>query len=99
MANTKKRLFCIDGDVVEVVFTYDASTDCYFGDYPDFKLCPRVTPRGRRWVNVTAEDCPFADADYCDCGSCEHFRCECPGDLIGVCNNEYVNVSREEETL
>lgn len=90
MVKTKKRLYSLYNDAVEVVFSYDESLNRFFGDYPDFDQKPQYTPCGRRWVNATKEDCPFADDDYGDCGSCRHFKCENPGDLIGVCENEHM---------
>lgn len=88
MARTKNCLFRLDGDTVEVVFEYDAVLDRFFGRYPDFDEHPRITPSGRSWVNVTKDDCPHADETYGDCGSCEFFRSELPGDLIGICDHE-----------
>ncbi len=94
MTKTKSRLYSLYGDTVEVIFSYDEPLDRFFGDYPDFDQNPRYTPCGRRWVNATKEDCPQADNDYGDCGSCMHFKCESHGDLIGVCDNELL---RKEE--
>ena len=88
MAKTMKRRFCLYGDSVEVVFTFDDTTNRYFGEYPDFDLSPRSTPCGKQWVNATKDDCEFADSKYNDCGSCQYYKCECDGDLIGVCENE-----------
>lgn len=94
MTKSKNRLYCLYDDTVEVIFSYDESSDRCFGEYPDFDECPRTTPCGRRWVNATKEDCPYADKNYGDCGSCQFFKCEHPGDLIGVCDNELL---RKEE--
>lgn len=88
MADRKKRIYCLDGDTVEVSFILDAETQLYFGEFPDFLEKPRSTPRGRPWVNVTHDTCPYAEQEYGDCGSCKFFRCEHPGDLIGICENE-----------
>ncbi len=85
---TKNRLYNLYGDTVEVIFSYDEPLGRFLGEYPDFDEKPRFTPCGRRWVNATKEDCPFADNDYGDCGSCKFYRCESFGDLIGVCENE-----------
>lgn len=88
MAKTLNRQFVLYGDIVDVAFVYNELSDKYFGDYPDFDESPRITPCGRRWVNATKDDCPYADKEYGDCGSCQYYRCEHPGDLIGVCDNE-----------
>lgn len=94
MTKTKNRLYSLYGDTVEVEFIYDEPFDRYFGEYPDFDEHPRTTPCGRPWVNATKDDCPLADREYGDCGSCEFYKCERPGDLIGVCENEQL---RKEE--
>lgn len=88
MAKIKTRLYRLDGDTVEVPFSYDKTLDRYFGDYPDFSENPRITPSGKPWVNVTWDGCEFADDEFGDCGSCKYFRSEKLGDLIGICENE-----------
>lgn len=88
MSESKIRRYCLYDDVVEITFSYDKEIGRYFGEYPDFDTVPRITPCGRRWVNATKEDCPYADKTYGDCGSCEFYRCENAGDLIGVCDNQ-----------
>lgn len=94
MAKSLNRQFILYGDTVDVMFIYNESLHRYFGDYPDFDSSPRTTPCGRRWVNATKEDCPYADKTYGDCGSCKFYKCEHPGDLIGVCDNDEL---RKEE--
>ncbi len=96
MADIKKRVYCLDDDTVEVDFVFDAETQLYFGDFPDFSENPRHSPRGRAWVNVTNDVCPFAEEEYGDCGSCKFFRCEHPGDLIGICENEHLRKDDSE---
>ncbi len=96
MAKTKNRKYCLYGDNVDVVFSYNEELDRYFGEYPDFDKSPRKTPCGRRWVNATKDDCLLANENYGDCGSCEFYVCELPGDLIGVCANEHL---RKEEVI
>ena len=49
MAKTLNRQFVLYGDIVDVMFVYNESSDKYFGDYPDFDESPRITPCGRRW--------------------------------------------------
>ena len=93
------RRFTIDGDTVEVRRVYDEKIGAHIHDYPDFSKNPRTTKSGRPWVNVTKDDCPYADEKYSDCGSCKHFRCEKAGDLIGVCDNEQLRLQGKEETL
>ncbi len=97
MAETKIRLYSLDGDTVQVCFEYDEEIGKYFGEYPNFDIEPRITPGGRAWVNVTKDNCPYADKIYGDCGSCKFFRSESPGDLIGICENENLIILRKEE--
>ncbi len=92
----KKRSFNIDGDTVVVMRVFDTQINQYINDYPDFLAHPRVTPTGKMWVNATRDNCPFADKDYGDCGSCKFFKTENKGDLIGVCENEILNTKRKE---
>ncbi len=96
MAKGKTRLYRLDGDTVEVSFSYDSQNDRYFGDYPDFSETPRRTASGKPWVNVTWDGCNFADEEFGDCGSCKYFRCERPGDLIGICENEKLIEQRKD---
>ena len=96
MDNTKIRHFKLDGDLIEVPVIYDKEIEQHIVDYPDFIKCPRITPGGRSWVNATNDQCPFADEKYGDCGSCSFFRCEKPGDLIGVCDNEELMSVRKD---
>ncbi len=99
MTNEKIRLYRLDGDELEVVFVYDEQSGRHFGDYPDFTENPRHTPKGRPWVNVMTEGCPFADDDYGDCGSCPHFLSEQQGDLIGICKNDELRVKNSERKM
>ncbi|MBE6648567.1 MAG: hypothetical protein E7614_03495 [Ruminococcaceae bacterium] len=73
---------------MEVARVFDEEIGDFVNEYPNFKESPRITPKGRRWVNVTDCDCPYADANYGDCGSCRYFLCETSGDMIGICTNE-----------
>lgn len=100
MENAKERVFSLDGDRIAVPFVFDEKMGIHVRDYPDFSTHPRSTPEGRIWVNVTRDDCPFADSEFPDCGSCRFFLCERMGDLIGICTNEKtrVNAPSEERT-
>ncbi|MBR2861639.1 MAG: hypothetical protein IKB86_07365 [Clostridia bacterium] len=88
MEQTKKRIFRLDDDAVEIAFVLDPEANIFLGDFPDFAECPRYTKNGYCWVNATNDDCPYAESGYGDCGSCPHFHCEQPRDLIGICKNE-----------
>ncbi len=96
METKKSRIFTLDGDTVEVKLVYNNELEQHIYDYPDFKTSPRITPMGTRWVKVTDDGCPYSDKEYGDCGSCRFFRCESPGDLIGVCDNEELTEKRKE---
>ncbi len=88
MAKVEKRAFCVDSDTVHVEFLYDEKFDVWIGDFPYFDEEPRLTPNGRRWKNVSSTDCPYADPQYRDCGTCPHLKKQNPTDLIGVCFND-----------
>ncbi len=79
------RTYVVDGDSVEITYTYDESRNRYFGEFPDFEVSPRYTSEGRPWVNVLSTGCEFAEGEYDDCGSCRHILRQRPKDLIGVC--------------
>ena len=97
MKKCDSKVFCIDGDRVEVGQIYDEEIGGLIFDYPDFESNPRYTNKGRKWVNATYSSCPLADNDYGDCGSCDYFICENSGDLIGVCSNDEFNLSLNEK--
>lgn len=97
MGDKEKRVFTLDGDTVSVHKVYDEDIGQYIFDYPDFDEHPRFTPGGRRWVNVMKDDCPYACGEFGDCGSCRFFRCEHPGDLVGICINDKLSEQRKEE--
>ena len=97
MHEEKTRCFRLDGDEIEVQFLFDPDAKMYFWDFPDFQEAPRLSPRGRRWVNATRDDCPLAEGEYNDCGSCRFYKAEHPGDLIGICENDLLSIERKEE--
>ena len=94
----ESRIYRLDGDEVEVGKVWDEELEQFINDYPDFETHPRVTPSGRMWVSVIKDDCPYYSGEYGDCGSCEYFKCESPGDFIGICENEKLMI-REETKL
>lgn len=88
MDKNNERVFSLDGDTIKVFSAFDEKVGRFVREYPDFSIHPRSTPSGRIWVNVTRDDCPFADTEYRDCGSCRFFLFEKAGDMIGICTNE-----------
>ncbi len=100
MDKKNERVFSLDGDSIKVSFTFDEKMNRFVRDYPDFSIHPRSTPSGRIWVNVTRDDCPFADTEFRDCGSCSFFLSERAGDMIGICTNEKTMVQEilQEQT-
>lgn len=92
MEKTITRVFSFDGDSCEVVFYYDDTFNQYFGAYPDFEETPKYTLNGWMWTTAMQDACIYGrtekQIECLDCGSCEHFRREETGDLIGVCEHE-----------
>ena len=87
MTKTKLRTYRIDGDTIEVSFTFHEQCGRWIGDYPFFEEEPRYTPSGRPWTNVT-NGCPHAAGTHGDCGTCPHLKREQDNDLIVVCFHE-----------
>lgn len=85
MKKKELRTFHIDGDILEIEFRYDSEWKVWLGNYPYFKDEPRFTPFGRPWRNVIHEGCPHASISGETCGSCSYLRRQSPGDMIGVC--------------
>ena len=79
------RTYHIDGDTLEASSHYDEGCSLWLEDYIDFDSAPRYTAQGRPWRSVTNTDCPYAPAEYHDCGTCRYLKKELPNDLIGVC--------------
>lgn len=96
MDKTKNLVFSLEGDSVTVELVYNDEIGKHIHEYPDFEKNPRWTALGKPWVNVLKEDCPFATGEFGDCGSCEFFRCEKDGDLIGICENENLLLLRKD---
>ncbi len=95
MEKRVSKVFCLDGDVIEVEKVWDEELGQFINDYPDFESEPRITPGGKMWVSVIKDDCPYYSGEYGDCGSCEYFKCESPGDFIGICENERLIIKEE----
>ena len=88
MRDDKKKVYTLDGDSLEITFRYDELSKKHLGEYPDFIECPRITPGGRKWVDVITEDCPYADGDDKTCGTCSFMLKQDEKDIIGICMNE-----------
>lgn len=99
MGKGKSRRYVLEGDTVIVNQVYDNEIGQYRNDYPNFEKHPRITPTGRRWVSVFKENCPYSSSEYGDCGSCQYFRCEKQGDLIGICENDTLRVAILENVV
>ncbi len=87
MERAKSRIYRLDGDELETLFHFDNDSQLWIEDYVDFESTPRYTPGGRPWKSVTTTDCPYADPEYGDCGTCPWLIKETPTDLIGVCDH------------
>ena len=88
MRDDKKKVYILDGDSLKITFRYDELSKKYLGEYPDFIECPRITPGGRKWVDVITEDCPYADGEDKTCGTCSFMLKQDEKDIIGICMND-----------
>ena len=88
----KVRRYEFEGVILEIPLRYDAQSQIYLEEYPDFIENPVYTPAGCP-VYFTGEDaCLFAEAaegEECpDCGSCRLLRPADPHTWFGVCGHE-----------
>ncbi len=88
MVKKEVREFLVDEDSIHIEFVYDEQFDVWIGDFPCFEDEPRITKNGRLWKNVSFTGCPFAPAEFRDCGTCSYLRKQNHMDLIGVCFND-----------
>ncbi len=88
MKRDVKKTYHLDDDVLEVTFRYDELSKKHLGDFPDFTVCPRYTPNGRKWVDVITEDCFYADGEDKMCGTCSFMLKQNERDIIGICMND-----------
>lgn len=88
MRDDKKKVYTLDGDSLEITFRYDELSKKHLGEYPDFIERPRITPSGRKWVDVITEDCPYADGEDKTCGTCSFMLKQDEKDIIGICMND-----------
>lgn len=97
MQKSITRVFSLDGDRQDVLFSFDAASGLWIGDYPYYEEEPRHTPNGRPWKNVSHTDCPFADPVFRDCGTCPHLRKQDRQDMIGVCFHESLRIHPDSQ--
>ncbi len=88
MRDDNKKVYTLDGDSLEITFRYDELSQKHLGEYPDFTEYPRITPGGRKWVDVITEDCPYADGEDKTCGTCSFLLKQDEMDIIGICMND-----------
>ncbi len=98
MHTERKRVYLLDGDVLEVISDYNDEFSIWIERYMDFESTPRYTPNGRRWRSVTTTDCKYADPVFRDCGTCPYLQKEKENDLIGVCFHESLRCVAETDT-
>lgn len=91
------KLYTLDGDTVSVSRIWDNEIGDFISDYPNFKQNPRITKSGKKWVNAVYDECPYADKEYSDCGSCPYFKCESKGDMIGICIHPELVINEERK--
>ncbi len=85
----KYHEFGFEGIVIKVLSEYDDTSGKYISEIPDFEEDPIHTPSGKPLVAAVQDRCSFmlSDRAETDCGSCEFYKPNHPGDLIGVCIN------------
>lgn len=91
------KVFKFEDIEIKVKFRFCEKCEKYLGEYPDFEEAPLYTKSGKRIVTATQDRCPgYKSKDNSiDCGSCDYYRVENTGDLIGVCENEGEKLTAE----
>jgi len=81
--------FNFEGMVIKVLSEYDDTSGKYISEIPDFEEKPMHTPSGKPLVAAVQDRCNNVTSSGIDsdCGSCEFYLPNNPGDLIGICTN------------
>ncbi len=87
------KIFTIEDVEIRMKFRYCEKCRKYIGDYPDLEEAPLFTKSGKRVVTAMQDKCRhYKSADNSvDCGSCDYYKREKEGDLIGICNNNDIS--------
>lgn len=95
----KYHEFNFEGIVIKVLSKYDHTSGKYISEIPDFEEEPLYTPSGKPLVAAIEDRCNFMKSDGAetDCGSCEFYKPNHPGDLIGVCINPKTEKIKKKE--
>ncbi len=88
----EKRIYEIDGMMIEIPIHFDERAKIIIEDYPDFIEAPLWTPRGYRVLFSGTDACYFAQeltSGGCpDCGSCKYFQRAAENTWFGYCKNK-----------
>lgn len=88
----KIRRYEIEGITLEIPLRFDALSQIYIEEYPDFIRNPVYTKSGCPVLFIGEDACTLAEASdggCCpDCGSCRFFRPADAHTWIGLCTHE-----------
>lgn len=88
----KIRRYEIEGITLEIPLRFDALSQIYIEEYPDFIRNPVYTKSGCPVLFIGEDACTLAEASdggCCpDCGSCRFFRPADSHTWIGICTHE-----------
>lgn len=83
------KTFKFDNVEIKVKFRFCEKSKKYIGEYPDLEEAPLFTKNGTPIVMALQDKCLnyTAEEESVDCGSCDYFKPNSKGDLIGACTN------------
>lgn len=87
----QSRRYAFEGVTLEIPLRYDARSQMYLEEYPDFAENPVYTSEGCPVLFLGEDACVHAEAadggDCLDCGACRFFRPVASHTWIGVCGH------------
>ncbi len=88
---SEKRIYELEGLVMEIPVHFDERANIYIEDYPDFIEKPIWTPKGHRVLFSGMDACALSEeltpGGCPDCGSCKYFCRAGENTWFGYCTN------------